>query len=89
MWRQALEESFCFLSSGQRMLEGTCMWKGNAPIDRSQPDASKVFVQLIDVRPGDQPTLPDEIDPLPILDMKLIEQLDLWKNSQIHKRYFF
>ncbi len=86
MWRQALQESFCFLSSGQRTLEGTCTWKGNAP---NVPDASEVFVQLIDVRPGDQPTLPDDIDPLPILDTKLIEQLDLWKTSQIHKRFFF
>lgn len=49
-WRRTLQESFRCLTQRELAQEG----------------ASEVFAQLLDVRPGDQPILPEDIDPVPI-----------------------
>eukprot|EP00435_Cladocopium_sp_Y103_P027911 s1562_g6.t3 len=71
-WRRTLQESFRCLTQGELAQEGA---------------RSEVFVQLLDVRPGDQPVLPEDIDPVPIcldcLDSTMESSSDEEKVSQV------
>jgi hypothetical protein len=49
------------------------------------PGASEVFAQLLDVRPGDQPILPEDIDPVPIC----LDCLDCLDSEKLSSRKAF
>ena len=49
------------------------------------PGASEVFAQLLDVRPGDQPILPEDIDPVPIC----LDCLDCLDSEKLSSRKGF